>query len=466
MAPLSFPEGFLWGVATSAFQIEGATSEGGRGESVWDRFTRRPGAIADGSDGSVACDHYHRWREDLGLLRELGVGAYRFSVAWPRVVPLGRGAVEARGLDFYDALVDGLLEAGIRPFVTLHHWDLPQRLQDAGGWTSRRTVDAFVDYAEAVSMRLGDRVRDWTTHNEPWCVATLGHERGVHAPGLRDRGTALRAAHHLLLAHGRAVPVLRRNSRGARVGIVLNLIPAYPASPSAADLEAARRFDGAVNRWYLDPVLRGRYPEDVVRDLDREGLLPGGATTWVEAGDLAAIAAPTDFLGVNYYSRAILRSGAVAESDNAPRTLPAPPPDRCTESGWEIFPEGLRSVLVRVHREYAPPEIHVTECGAAFDGGPAAAPRLADARRRDFLAGHLRAAHDAIAAGVPLRGFFAWTLVDNFEWEHGFGRRFGLAWLDRPTQQRLWKDSGRWYRDVIAANAVDDGAPQVMRRMA
>jgi beta-glucosidase len=462
----AFPDGFLWGVATSAYQIEGATAEGGRGESVWDRFARKPGAIADGSDGSVACDHFHRWREDLALLRDLGVRAYRFSVAWPRVLPLGRGAVSQRGLDFYDALVDALLEAGIRPFVTLHHWDLPQRLQDDGGWTSRRTVDAFVDFAEAVSMRLGDRVRDWTTHNEPWCVATLGHERGVHAPGLRDPAAALLASHHLLLSHGRAVPILRRNSRGARVGIVLNLVPGQPASASEADRDATRRHDGTFNRWYLDPLYRGRYPADVVEDLARAGRLPGGRMPWVEPGDLAAISAPTDFLGVNYYSRAIVRSDAVPEAENAPRTLREPSLAERTASGWEIHPQGLHDVLVRVHREYAPPAIHVTECGAAFDDVRGPGPRVDDARRRDFLAAHLRAAWRALADGVPLRGFFVWTLVDNFEWEHGYGRRFGVVWLDRATQQRLMKDSALWYRGVIATNAVEDGAPQGMRRLA
>jgi beta-glucosidase len=381
-------------------------------------------------------------------------------------MPLGRGAVNAPGLDFYDALVDGLLEAGIRPFATLHHWDLPQRLQDSGGWSDRRTVDAFVDYAEAVSMRLGDRVRDWITHNEPWCVATLGHERGVHAPGLRDPGAALRASHHLLLSHGRAVPVLRRNSRDARVGIVLNLVPAYPASPSEADRDAALRFDGSFNRWYLDALHRGRYPEDVVLDLSRQGRLPGGEMPWVEPGDLATIATPTDFLGVNYYSRAILRSDRVPESANAARTLHEAGADERTDMGWEVFPDGLRDVLVRVHREYRPEAIHVTECGAAYDGGPETTPRLTDSRRRDFLGRHLVAAHRAVSEGVPLRGFFLWTLVDNFEWEHGYTRRFGVAWLDRATQQRIFKDSAFWYRDVIAANAVDDGAPQVMRRLA
>jgi beta-glucosidase len=456
-----FPAGFLWGVATSAFQIEGAAAEGGRGESVWDRFAATPGAIADGSDARTACDHYHRWRDDVALLRRLGVSAYRFSIAWSRVMPRGRGAPNGAGLDFYDALVDALLEAGIRPFVTLNHWDLPQPLQDEGGWPARRTAEAFVAYAEAASMRLGDRVRDWATHNEPWCIATLGHELGQHAPGLRDRAAALRAAHHLLLSHGWAVPVLRRNSPACRVGIVLNLAPAYPASPSDADREAARRFDGAFNRWFLDPVFRGAYPPDAV-----EELAPGAEMPWVAPGDLAAIAAPLDVLGVNYYSRAVLRSDRVPESENAPRSIVEDPPEARTDMGWEVHPDGLRDVLVRVHREYAPPSIVVSECGAAYGDGPGRDRRIADVRRREFLRGHLLAAHGAIGEGVPLAGFYVWTLYDNFEWQNGWTRRFGVVWLDRATQERIPKDSAHWYRDVIAANAVDDGHAHATRRTA
>ena len=461
-----FPAGFVWGVATSSYQIEGATGEGGRGESIWDRFASAPGNISDGSDGGTACDHFHRWREDLSLLQRLGVQGYRFSIAWPRVMPGGRGSVNAAGLDFYDSLVDGLLEAGIRPFATLNHWDLPQSLQDEGGWPARRTAEAFVAYAEAVSMRLGDRVQDWTTHNEPWCVATLGHEQGLHAPGLRDPVKALRAAHHLLLSHGWAVSTLRRNSHGARVGIVLNLVPAYSASSSVADLDAARRLDGAANRWYLDPLFRGAYPPDAVADRVEAGELPGGEMPWVAETDLRTIAAPTDFLGVNYYSRAIVRSDRVPEAANAPRTLSEPSPHQLTDTGWEVFPQGLHDMLLRIHREYRPAMIYVTECGAAYDSDQLPGPRLADARRQGFLREHLLAAHRAIADGVPLAGLFVWTLVDNFEWAHGYSRRFGVVALDRETQERTLRDSARWYQGVIAANAVDDGAPPSVRRLA
>ena len=461
-----FPDGFLWGVATSAYQIEGATRERGRGESVWDRFASTPGNILDGSNGDVACDHFHRWREDLALMKGLGVRSHRFSVGWSRVTPTGRGAVNQAGLDFYDALVDGMLEAGIRPFATLDHWDMPQALQEAGGWPERSTAEAFLAYAEAVSMRLGDRVRDWTTHNEPWCIATLGHELGMHAPGLRDPAAALRASHHLLLSHGWAIPALRRNSPGCRVGIVVNLAPAYPASSSDADREATRRFDGAFNRWHLDPLFQGRYPPDAVEDRTRDGVLTRGEMPWVEAMDLRSIAEPTDYLGINYYSRAVLRSDRIPETENAPRSVFEDPQEARTDMGWEVFPQGLHDLLLRIHREYGPRQIQVTECGAAFDDGPGPDGRIHDSRRVDFLRGHLLAAHRAIAEGVPLAGFFLWTLLDNFEWQHGYTKRFGVVWVDRRTMERITKDSALWYRDVIAANAVEDGAPRVSRSIA
>jgi beta-glucosidase len=456
MSKRVFPEGFLWGVATSAFQIEGGHDEDGRGESIWDRLAATPGRIADGSDGRVACDHYHRWPEDLALLSQLGVGAYRFSVAWPRVMPHGRGAVNQRGLDFYDRLVDALLERSIQPMATLYHWDLPQPLQDRGGWASRDTAKAFVDYADAVSMRLGDRVRHWVTHNEPWCIATLGHEQGEHAPGHRDPPEALRAAHHVLLSHGWALPVLRRNAPAAEVGIVLNLVPPEPASPSEADREATRWFDGFFNRWYLDPIFRGAYPEDAVQDRVRRGHLPAGPLSFVEPGDLAAIARPIDFLGVNYYNRAVVRSEAVPEVENAPRTIPLPPAGELTDMGWEVHPAGLQAILRRLHQEYRAPRIYVTENGAAYADGPDAAGRIDDARRVAYLRGHLAACAAALEEGVPLAGYFYWSLLDNFEWAHGYTKRFGLVWVDYATQVRTPKASFEAYRDVIAANAVEE----------
>lgn len=450
MSARRLPDGFLLGAATSAQQIEGSAREGGRGESVWDRFAATPGAIADGSDPSVACDHYRRWREDVALMRELGLGAYRFSIGWTRVLPDGRGSVNGRGLGFYDSLVDALLEAGITPFVTLNHWDLPQALDQRGGWGSRETVDAFLEYAAAVSARLGDRVKHWITHNEPWCVATLGHEQGHHAPGRRDPAEALRVAHHLLLSHGRAIEVLRRESKGAEVGITLILSETGAASDSDADRDAARQHDGAFNRWFLDPLYRAPYPEDAIADRVRRGHLASSELPFVHPGDLEAIATPTDFLGVNYYSRVVLRAGP----GGVPEAVPQAPKDELTEMGWEVWPRGLRDMLVRVTREYGPRAIHVTENGAAFADTPGPDGRVSDPRRVEYLREHLESALDAVADGVPLRGYFAWSLLDNWEWGLGYAKRFGLYRVDFATQRRTPKDSAFFYREVATARAV------------
>jgi beta-glucosidase len=453
MTSWTFPASFLWGVATSAQQIEGGARAGGRGESVWDRFAAGAGNIADGSRPDVTCDHYHRWREDVDRMRWLGVGAYRFSTSWARVMPDGR-TPSAAGLDFYDALVDGLLEAGIVPYLTLDHWDPPQVLHDGGGWASRDLVPRFVDLALAVAGRLGDRVRSWVTHNEPWSVATLGHAQGWHAPGLRDPALALRVAHHLLLSHGAAVATLRDAVPGAELGIVLNLTPVEPATAGLADAEAARRFDGTFNRWYLDPLFRGAYPEDIVADHVRRGLLSGTEPAFVREGDLATIAAPLDFLGVNYYSRNVVRAGP----DGEPQAVPQAPADQLTEMGWEVYPDGLADLLVRVTREYGPRVIDLTENGAAFAAPAPRDGRIADPRRVAYLRDHLRACHRAIVAGVPLRSYFAWSLLDNWEWGEGFARRFGLFGVDYATLERTPKDSAFWYRDTIAANAVQGPA--------
>jgi beta-glucosidase len=450
VADLEFPRGFLWGVATSATQIEGGVREGGRGESIWDRFAATPRRILDGSDPRVACDHYHRWREDVGLLEWLGVNAYRFSIAWPRIIPDGRGTPNRAGLDFYDRLVDALLAAGITPFVTLYHWDLPQALQDLGGWAVRDTAERFVEYADAVTARLGDRVRTWATHNEPWCVATLGHEHGEQAPGHRDPAEALRVAHHVLLSHGWATSVVRRNAPGAEVGIVQILSPVEPASPSEADRDAARQLDGSFNRWFLDPVFRGRYPADAIADRVRRGHLAGASLPFVGDGDLRAIAAPIDFLGINYYSRSVVRSGA----DGTPVPVAVAPPEALTEMGWEVHPQGLHDVLLRITREYRPARIYVTENGAAFADRADDAGRIGDPRRVAYLAGHLEAARRAIREGVPLAGYFVWSLMDNFEWAHGYTKRFGLFSVDPASRERRPKDSAHWFRHVVAAGAA------------
>ncbi len=451
-----FPKGFLWGVATSAQQIEGAAREGSRGESIWDRFARTPGRISDGSNPGVACDHFHRWEEDIALLRRLGVQAYRFSVAWPRVVPDGGGAVNERGLDFYDSLVDGLLAAGIQPFVTLYHWDLPQALQDQGGWGNRKTAEDFVGFAAAVSRRLGDRVRSWATHNEPWCIATLGHEQGEHAPGHRDPAESLRVAHHLLVSHGWAAGVIRESSPGSEVGIVLNLTPAFPASDAPSDADAVRHFDGAFNRWYLDPLFRGEYPADAVADRVRRGHLPAGELPFVREGDMKSIATPLDFLGINYYSRVVVQSSGTGE----PVAVAVAPKEQLTDMGWEVYPQALEDLLMRVTREYRPRKIFITENGAAYTDTMAASGIIADTRRVAYLRNHLASAHRALEAGAPLAGYFVWSLLDNFEWAHGYTKRFGLYNVDFSTQRRTPRDSAYWYRDVVAANAVDAGAPQ------
>jgi beta-glucosidase len=365
-------------------------------------------------------------------------------------MPDGREVNEA-GLEFYDALVDALLEAGIRPFVTLYHWDLPQALQDRGGWGARDTAEAFADYADAVTRRLGDRVPHWATHNEPWCIATLGHEAGEHAPGHRNPAEALRVAHHVLLSHGWATRVVRDNSPAGEVGIVLNLVPVWPASQADTDREAARRFDGFFNRWYLDPIFRGQYPEDAVADRVRRGHIDGADLPFLLKGDLEAIAIPIDFLGVNYYSRVVVR----ADEAGDPLAFPVVAEEDLTDMRCEVFPRGLYELLIRIAKEYSPPKIYITENGAAYADSPDAQGRIADIRRIEYLRSHLAMARQAIDDGVPLLGYFVWSLLDNFEWAHGYSKRFGLYWVDFESQQRIPKDSAFWYRDVIAANAVE-----------
>jgi beta-glucosidase len=455
---LRFPEGFVWGSATSAYQIEGSVRADGRGESIWDRFCATPGKIDDASSGETACDHYRRWRDDVALMKDLGLHAYRFSISWPRVIPHGQGAANAAGLDFYSRMVDELLAQGIEPYATLFHWDLPQALQDLGGWAERATADAFVEYADVVSRRLGDRVKNWITHNEPWCISVLSHAIGKHAPGLHDWPTALAVAHHVLLSHGRAVPVLRRNSPGAAVGITLNFEPAVPASPSAADRDAARQSDGSFNRWFLDPVFGRGYPGDIVADYVHDRRLPSAEPPWVRLGDLEAIAEPLDFLGVNYYTRKVARSTAVPEERNAvPNVFLAPESERTT-MGWEVCPEEFYRLLCRIHFEYRPARMYVTENGAAFIDTVSPEGRVHDDRRVAYLRHHFGAARDAIAAGVPLAGYFVWSFLDNFEWERGYTQRFGIVRVDYGTQKRTLKDSALYLKDVIASNAVDAGA--------
>jgi beta-glucosidase len=440
----SFPPDFLWGAATASYQIEGAAHDDGRGESVWDRFAATPGKVRGGDSGTIACDFYHRYRDDVGLMGELGLDAFRFSVAWPRVLPEGRGRVNQAGLDFYDRLVDELLARGIEPFATLFHWDTPQALEDRGGWPARETAEAFVEYAEVVAGRLGDRVRHWITHNEPWVCAWIGHAWGEHAPGRTSETDAVAAAHHLLLSHGWAVEAMRRAAPGAQVGITLNLAHAYAASDRPEDEAAAWQVDGEGNRWFLDPIFRGSYPADL---LERNELV----APFVRNGDLAATSARVDFLGVNNYFRFVV--GAGTEKPQMVRDPEAPE----TDMGWEVYPDGLHRLLVRVAQEYAPPAIYVTENGAAFGDVRVHDGRVHDPERTAYLESHIAAVARAVADGAPVSGYFVWSLLDNFEWAHGYSKRFGIVYVDYPTLQRVPKDSFYWYRDFIASRR---GAPR------
>ena len=438
-ARADFPADFLWGCATSSYQIEGAAHEGGRVESIWDRFAATPGRIRDGSSGAVACDHYHRWPQDFDIARDLGLNAYRFSIAWPRIFS-ERGRLNPKGLDFYARLVDGMLERGLQPWATLYHWDLPQYLQDRGGWNERATVDAFVELADAMTRKLGDRVKHWITHNEPWCTAIIGNFEGWHAPGLTDFRTALQVSHHVLLSHGRAVPAIRANVPDAQVGIALSLHPLRAASADPRDLAAMARHDALRYRWFLDPLYGRGYPAQVLE-------LAGEAAPIVLPGDLEAIAAPTDFLGVNYYFPETVADDP-AQPPLGARVL-APRGGETTAMGWPVEPQGLAELLARVENDYHPGPIYVTENGSCYEDSVGADGKVRDTQRRHYLMRHLGALRQAVAGGVPVKGYFAWSLVDNFEWAEGYLKRFGLVHIDYATQERRLKDSGKWYRAFL-----------------
>ncbi len=455
MPSLSLPTDFVFGAATAAFQIEGASHTDGRTDSIWDTFCRVPGAVINGDDGSVACDHYHRFPEDVALMKGLGLDAYRFSVSWPRVRP-SDGPVNPKGIAFYDSLVDELLGAGLDPWLTLYHWDLPQELEDAGGWANRDTAYRFAEYALTVHAALGDRVTRWTTLNEPWCAAFLGYAAGAHAPGRQEPGAAVAAAHHLLLGHGLAAEALRAADPSLSLGITLNLSVIDPVRPEDAD--AARRIDGQINRIFLDPLLRGSYPDDVLADLAQ--VWPDGL---VRDGDLATISAPIDFLGVNYY-----HGEAVSALPAAPREAMEAPTERPTTTpfvaadgvffhsrelprtamDWEVQPDGLTRLLTRLDAEYGIP-LYVTENGAAYDDEVAADGAVHDSDRVEFLERHLAAVGDAIAAGADVRGYFYWSLLDNFEWAWGYAKRFGIVRVDYDTLERTPKDSALRYAQLI-----------------
>ena len=442
---MSFPNEFVWGAATAAYQIEGATEADGRGESIWDRFSHTPGRVANGDTGDRACEHYYRWREDLDVMSSLGLQGYRFSISWPRIQPDGRGPANQKGIDFYRRLSEGLLERGIAPLATLYHWDLPQALQDKGGWASREVADRFEVYAELVFECLGDVVQDWVTHNEPWVTSFLGYGYGTKAPGVQDWRAALASAHHVLLSHGKAVAAYRAGRSTGRIGITLDLTHVY------GEAEAALRFDGNRNRWFLDPVLRGGYPADMI-DLYEERL---GPLEFIQPGDLEEIAAPIDFLGVNFYQPAVVR----LDGDQGLIGVEELPPDGPTTAmGWRVAPDALTELLLRLKRDYGDLPLLITENGASFDDPPIDGTGVVeDAQRVDYLRGHIAAVERAVGAGVDVRGYYVWSLLDNFEWEHGYSSRFGIVGVDFESQRRTPKRSALWYRDLITEHRNGGG---------
>lgn len=429
---------FTWGVSTSSYQIEGAASEGGRGASIWDTFSRIPGAVANGDTGDVACDHYHRYEEDLDLMKWLGVDAYHFSIAWPRVLPNATGALNKVGLDFYDRLIDGALSRGIEPWPTLYHWDLPQAAQDRGGWNNRECAHWFAEYAHLMAERFGDRIKNWVTINEPFCSAWLGHLHGVMAPGIKDLQTAINASHHLLLGHGLAVQALREVSSSFKIGITLNFTPAITLGETAEDALAVKLADGFDNRWFADPVFKGSYPSDIVEAFGKE--VP------IHSGDMNAISTPLDFLGLNYYFR------QTVAYDPSVKPLPyrqvrTPNVER-TGMDWEVHAETFTELLLRINNDYAPKEFFMTENGSAWDDHVIDG-KVDDPNRISYLERHLDAMFKAKDLGVPINGYFAWSLMDNYEWAYGYAKRFGLIYVDYETQKRIPKSSAYYYRERI-----------------
>jgi beta-glucosidase len=439
---MNFPKDFMWGAATASYQIEGAALEDGRGECIWTRFSHTPGKVVNGETGDVACDHYHRYRDDVKLMSAMGLKTYRFSISWPRVIPQGTGASNAAGLEFYDRLVDALLEADIVPCATLYHWDLPQALQDRGGWENPDSVGWFVDYADLMSRRLGDRVKNWITHNEPWVVAFVGNYEGRHAPGIKDIAVAYRVAHHLLLSHGDAVPVIRQNVPDAKVGITLNLNVSDPATDKPEDIKAAERYSSFLNRWFLDPVMKGHYPQDIISYM-------GSRMPALDFDAVKRAAVPTDFLGVNYYIRKLVVYDAndpliqvgYVQNEGA----------EYTKMNWEVYPDGLTRLLIRINKDYAPKAIWVTENGVAFDDPQPTNGIVEDDRRVAYYEGYVKAVAQAIAEGVPVKAYYAWSFMDNFEWAFGYQMRFGLVHVDYDTLVRTPKRSGLNYRKLFAS---------------
>jgi len=449
MSKFVFPDNFLWGAATASYQIEGSHDADGKGESVWDRFSHTPGTIWNTETGDVACDHYRRYEEDVKLMASIGLNSYRFSLSWPRIFPAGGGKPNPKGLDFYRRLVEQLHRHNIKPAVTLYHWDLPQALQDKGGWNNRDTARYFAEYAAYVYENLDLPVDMWITLNEPWVIAILGHAFGIHAPGVSDFSTALQVSHNLLLGHGLAVKAFREAKRGEEpIGITLNLAPVQPLTDSPADIDAARRSDGFMNRWFLNPIFKGSYPEDMVELFSRSFELPV-----TEKEDATIIAEPIDFLGINNYTRVLVEASG---DENAFMGNPVNPQGpEYTEMGWEVYPQGLYELLTRVHRDYGPLPLYITENGAAFPDQLEKDGTVNDDRRINYLETYLHETWKAVEEGVPLKGYYVWTLMDNFEWALGYSRRFGIVYVDYATQRRIPKDSARFYASVAMQSAVE-----------
>ncbi len=442
-----FPTGFLWGAATAAYQIEGAWNEDGKGESIWDRFTHRPNTILNGDRGDIACNHYHLMPEDVSLMAQLGLSSYRFSLAWTRILPAGKGQINQQGLDFYDRLVDKLLKANILPHVTLNHWDFPQALQEEGGWVNRDSINWFAEYAQIVFEQLGDRISFWSTHNEPWVIAFLGYAHGIFAPGIADFSQAYQTIHHLLLSHGKAVQIFRQGNYSGEIGIVLNLENYQPKTKTEVDRQACQRAYDNLAGLLLQPLFQGNYPQQLFQWL-------GQHQPVIASGDLTLISQPIDFLGVNYYSTSAVsfhHHGGLLKTTSQPVSAPG---WGKTSMGWGINPAGLKTVLLDLRDNYGNPKMYLTENGCAFPDFPDSRGFVPDWGRINFLRAHLLAAHQAIAAGVKLQGYYVWSLLDNFEWASGYQPKFGLVRVDYSTQQRIPKQSAYWYREVISQNAV------------
>ena len=442
---LKFPDNFLWGTATCSYQIEGAVKEDGRGESIWDVFSHTPGKTLNGDTGDVACDHYHRWQDDIKIMQSLGYPNYRFSLGWPRILPNGRGKINQPGLDFYSRLIDGLLEAGITPMATLYHWDLPIALENA--WLNREVVDAFAEYTDVVARHLGDRVKYWFTINEPWCASHLSYTYGEHAPGLKDRSKGILAAHHLLLAHGVAVKEIRKTVPEAQIGIVLNMSPVHNDPDAPVSEDRIRFMDGELIRWFADPIYGRGYPQDMLEDYVGMGVLDSTTPDFIKPGDMDLMAQETDLLGINYYTRMFVSANSEG-IHNEERDVPQ------TDMGWELYPQGLYELLERINREYHPKQLMVTENGASYADGPDNNGKVHDQRRIDYLQNHIQMVWKAIQAGIPVTAYLQWSLMDNFEWARGYSQRFGAIHVDYETQKRTIKDSAYWFSDVIKRNGL------------